>query len=302
MNTLLILRMKALCATTTFALLMSSATAQTITNTQANAALPPSETANSATLVQPVQSLEDFNLKIKTLYPSTRFDSVARTPVPNLYEVVIGKSIAYIDASGKYFMFGHLYDMQTQTDMTALRMEAITRVDFASLPLGDAIKTVRGNGARKLAVFSDPDCPYCKVLEKNLLGMTDVTIYTFLYPLAGLHPQARAKAIGIWCAKDKRAAWDNVMVKGQPAPQGQCDHPLDRNAALGASMKIQGTPMLISADGRQMPGAVAADALNNWLNQTKVSAASSTSASPTVKTTTVNVPSLPVPASKAGVQ
>lgn len=212
-------------------------------------------------------SLADFNVRLKTLYPNTQFASVSQTPVPGLFEVVINKNIAYIDASGKHFLFGHLYDMTTQTDLTAIQLEKMSRVDFSQLPLADAIKTVRGNGSRKIAVFSDPDCPYCKQLEQSLAGLTNVTIYTFLYPLAQLHPQAKAKSIAVWCAKDRRAAWDNLMINNKQAPAAQCDHPLDRIAKVGQSMQIRGTPMIIAGDGRQQPGALPLEALEKWLAQ-----------------------------------
>ena len=107
---------------------------------------------------------------------------------------------SYVDASGQYFMFGHLYDMKAQRDLTAERKDTMTRIDFASLPLTDALTEVRGNGKRTLVIFSDPDCPYCKKLEADIANLSDVTTHTFLMPIASLHPQARAKAISVWCA------------------------------------------------------------------------------------------------------
>jgi thiol:disulfide interchange protein DsbC len=216
-------------------------------------------------------SLADFNLRLKALYPNTQFASVSQTPVAGLFEVQINKNIAYIDASGKHFLFGHLYDMTTQTDLTAIQLEKMNRVDFSQLNLNDAIKTVKGNGARKIAVFSDPDCGYCKQLEQTLAGATDVTIYTFLYPLAQIHPQAKAKAIAVWCAKDRGQAWANLMINNKQAPQVQCDHPLDRIAKVGQTMGIRGTPLLIASDGRQQPGALPLEALEKWLAQSSPS-------------------------------
>ena len=118
--------------------------------------------------------------RLKDLYPATRIERVQTSEIPVLYEVTMGKNSAYTDATGRYFIFGHLYDMKTQRDLTAERMGKLQRIDFSRLPLGDAIKTVRGKGERVLAVFSDPDCPYCKRLEAELDKLDNVTLYIFL--------------------------------------------------------------------------------------------------------------------------
>src|SRR5262245_62965999 len=97
--------------------------------------------------------------RLKMLYPNTEVTQVAPSALAGLWEVVLGRNVAYTDATGRYFLFGHLYDMSAQRDLTAERQESLQRIDFSSLPLEDAIKTVRGKGSRVMAVFSDPDCP-----------------------------------------------------------------------------------------------------------------------------------------------
>jgi thiol:disulfide interchange protein DsbC len=218
--------------------------------------------------------------KLKSLYPSTTISSVRVSALPNLFEVVIGKSVAYVDMSGKYFLFGHLYDMATQTDITAQRLDQLSQVDFSTLPLQDAIKTVRGTGARKIAIFSDPDCPFCKVLEKNLVSLNDVTIYTFLFPIAQLHPTAKNKALNIWCSKNKNATWEDTMLRNAAPAAAQCDHPLDRNIALAAKLGINGTPTLIAADGRLAPGAMPSEQIEAWLAGPLRTAAATTKVTP----------------------
>jgi thiol:disulfide interchange protein DsbC len=151
--------------------------------------------------------------RLQSLYPATRFGEVNTTPWPGVFEVIMGANLAYVDESGQYFLFGHLFDMKAQRDLTAERKDAQTRVDFAALPLTDAVKDVRGNGARTLAIFSDPDCPYCLKLETEIKSLTDVTIYTFLMPIASLHPGARSKAIAVWCSRDRIAAWHALMLR-----------------------------------------------------------------------------------------
>jgi thiol:disulfide interchange protein DsbC len=216
--------------------------------------------------------------RLQRLYPATHFGVVNPTSWPGVYEVLMGANIAYVDESGQYFLFGHLYDMKAQRDVTAERKDSIAQIDFASLPLSDAIKEVRGNGARVLAIFSDPDCPYCKRLESDLRPLTDVTLYTFLMPIASLHPSARDKAVAIWCAKDRVAAWDATMRQDQALPHAECPHPIDRNIALGERLGIVGTPTIVAADGRVLPGAASKEQIEAWL--TRSTASAQTAASP----------------------
>lgn len=198
----------------------------------------------------------DVEGRLKELYPATKISAVRESPVPGVYEVVMGRNVAYSDESGRYMIFGHLYDMQAQRDLTAEVKDELNKIDVAALPIADAIKTVRGNGKRTLYVFSDPDCPYCKRLEAELAKLNDVTIYTFLYPLVGLHPDARRKAEAIWCATDRAKAWQTFMSSGTLPDHTACDNPIERNLRLGESLGINGTPTIVFADGRIAPGAL----------------------------------------------
>jgi len=209
---------------------------------------------------------------LQSLYPSTRFGAINATPWPGVFEVAMGSNLAYVDQSGQYFLFGHLYDMKSQRDITAERKDLLTRIDFDTLPLLDAIREVRGDGSRVLAIFSDPDCPYCQKLESDLRSLTDVTIYTFLMPLVSLHPAAHSKAVSIWCAKERIAAWQATMWRGESIPQADCPHPVDRNVALGERLGINGTPTLISVDGRMLPGAASKDQIEAWLQRSNIGA------------------------------
>lgn len=206
--------------------------------------------------------------RLRELYPNTQFSTVSDSPVAGIFEVVMGRNIAYTDERGRYFLFGHLFDMPAQRDLTAEHKDELARIDFSQLPLKDAIKTVHGAGSRVVAVFSDPDCPYCRKLEPELAKVDDVTIYTFLMPLAELHPDARNKAISIWCGPDRVKAWSALMLRNQNPSSANCDHPVDRNVALGERYQITGTPTLVSADGRVMPGAASAAQIEAWLAKT----------------------------------
>lgn len=195
---------------------------------------------------------------IQGTYPKVKVESVTKTPYAGLYEVFIDGQIIYADENFTYFIAdGRLVDAKTRKELTSSRLDELTKVDFDALPLDKAIKVVRGNGSRKMVVFSDPDCPYCKKLEKEgLLSLTDVTIYTFLYPLEGLHPDAGNKARAIWCSPDKAKAWSDWALNGQlPKGSASCDAPLDKIAALGRKLGVTSTPTLIFSDGKRILGA-----------------------------------------------
>ncbi|UNW11126.1 DsbC family protein (plasmid) [Acinetobacter indicus] len=206
----------------------------------------------------------EANLKKK--YPATNFTQISSTPVKGIYEVIMGKNVAYTDVEGRYFIFGNLYDMQTQQDITSSTDKPI-KTTFPSQHLADAIKEVKGNGSRKLVVFSDPDCPYCARLEENLLTLDNVTIYTFLYPLEQIHPTAKSTAISIWCAEDRVKAYSDYMISKIKPTVKSCANPLDRNIQLGGSYGVQGTPTLIFEDGTLLAGAMPKEAIEEQLQK-----------------------------------
>lgn len=209
---------------------------------------------NAYAVTEPTAS--EIVTKLKEIYPSTQIDAVRPTPISGIYEVMMGKNIGYTNSDGRYFLFGHMFDMQTQQDLTQAQLDQLNAVNFSELPLKDAVKTVHGKGERIVAVFSDPDCPYCKKLEGELVELKNVTIYTFLMPLEGLHPQAVAKAKAIWCSKNPSATMHDYMVENiQPNGKTDCSNPIERNIQLGQKLSINGTPTLLFTSGRVMPGA-----------------------------------------------
>lgn len=201
-------------------------------------------------------------------FADAKVQSVQKTSYGGLYEVLMDGQLFYTDEKVGYFLVGNLIDANTQHNVTEARMRDLMRVKFDSLPLESAIKQVKGNGKRKLAVFSDPDCPYCRKLEAELAKVTDVTVYTFLYPIASLHPNAGDKVKAVWCAPDRAKAWDDLMQKGTVPPVGaSCDTaPLAKIAELGGKLKVNGTPTIIFADGLRVPGMVPAAQLEKFLN------------------------------------
>lgn len=186
-----------------------------------------------------------------------KIDEVIKSPVPGLWEVRLGTDIVYTDEAGNYLIQGTLIDTKTKTDLTQARIDKLTAIDFASLPLKDAMLIRQGSGARKVVVFADPNCGYCKRLEKDLLALKDVSIYTFLLPILG--PDSTVKSKDIWCAKEPAKAWRAWMVDGQTPAKfaGTCDSAaLERNTEMGKKYKVNGTPALVFEDGSRAPGAI----------------------------------------------
>ncbi|MDZ7866894.1 DsbC family protein [Acidovorax sp.] len=186
-----------------------------------------------------------------------QIDEVSPTAMQGLYEVRIGTDVFYTDAKGNYLIQGELIDTKARRNLTEDRIAKITAVDFSALPIKDAFTIVRGDGKRKVAVFEDPNCGYCKRFERDMQKVDNVTVYLFLYPI--LSPDSAEKSRNIWCAKDKVAAWQDMMVRDKNPAPASCDtNALQRNLAFGKKHKITGTPTLIFADGIRVPGAIGA--------------------------------------------
>lgn len=196
---------------------------------------------------------------VEGAYPKFKVESVTKTPFAGLYEVFMAGQIIYTDDKMTFLIAeGRLVDPKTKKDITGERLDELTKIDFSSLPLEQAIKVVKGNGSRKLVVFSDVDCPYCKRLERNeLANITDVTIYTYLYPLQQLHPDAPAKSKAIWCAPNRVAAWQDWIMNDQlpKAASNSCPVPLEKVADLAKKIGVTSTPTLIFSNGKRMMGA-----------------------------------------------
>lgn len=204
-----------------------------------------------------------------------KIDEVRPTPMKGLYEVRIGTDLFYADATGNYVIQGELIDTKARRNLTEDRINRLTAVDFGELPLKDAFTIVRGDGKRKVAVFEDPNCGYCKRFERDLQNVDNVTVYLFLYPI--LSPDSAEKSRNVWCAKDKAGAWLDLMVRDKPAPASSCDTTaIQRNLAFGRKYKITGTPTLIFANGTRIPGAIGAQEVEKRLAEAASSETSGT--------------------------
>jgi thiol:disulfide interchange protein DsbC len=213
--------------------------------------------------------VEDRLIKVLTeRLQGLQVESIRKLPQADLYEVIYnGRRIFYTDANGELGLFGNLLDLKTRTNLTEQRQHELNVVDFSKLPLDKAIKKVKGDGSRKIAVFTDPDCPFCKRLENELKKVDNVTVYIFLLPLEQLHPDAPRKARAVWCAPEPVAAWDALMMEGKepPAAAESCKDPIADIARLAEEYSIQGTPGLIFSNGRLVPGAIGAKEIEGLL-------------------------------------
>jgi thiol:disulfide interchange protein DsbC len=199
-------------------------------------------------------------------YPDIPVESVSRTPMPGIYEVFAGGEVFYADENVNYLIVrGRMIDVARKSDLTDERLRVLTAVKFDQLPLDLAFRRVNGNGSRKLAYFSDPNCPYCKKIEPDLIRLENATIYIFLYPVLGQDSQEKSKAV--WCSKDRVKAWDEMMLRGTPPKTaGTCNTPIDKILAFGRQKGITGTPTLFLANGQRVTGAIPMDQLKKLVD------------------------------------
>src|SRR5438552_613651 len=206
-------------------------------------------------------------------FPGAEIRYVAKSPYFGLYEALLGDQMVYTDAKANQILVGSVYDVATKQNLTEAKVRKINRVAFDKLPLDLAFTRVKGNGERKLVIFSDADCPFCHRLENELKNLDNVTIYTFLFPIDQLHPDSARKSKQIWCAPDKVKAWDDFFASGKvPDNAGDCGDPVAKTQALGESMKINATPPLVLADGTIVPGALPLAQIEKQLADSEVEA------------------------------
>jgi thiol:disulfide interchange protein DsbC len=196
-------------------------------------------------------------------------DEISKTPMDGLFEVrVNGTEVFYTDAEGNFLIQGSVFDTKARTNLTEVRTNKLSAIDFAALPLKDAFTIVRGNGKRKIAVFEDPNCGYCKRYEREMQKVDNATFYMFLYPILG--PDSVTKSNNLWCAKDKAKAWQDYMVRDQAIAPATCDtSALNRNVEFGKKYKITGTPTMFFIDGTRVPGAIDAAQVEKLLASAK---------------------------------
>jgi len=219
----------------------------------------------TASLVATAQEATIRKNLIERLPNLPRIDEIRPSPMPGLWEVRLNHSdILYTDRHGNFLIQGSLFDTRSRTDLTEQRLDQLTAIDFKDLPLRDAFTIVRGNGKRQMALFSDPNCGYCKRLERDLLQVDNVTVHVFLYPILG--QDSAEKSRNIWCARDKAKAYLDWMLREVTPPSASCDaSAIGRSVEFGRKHRITGTPAVFFVDGTRVPGAISPDRIERLL-------------------------------------
>lgn len=216
----------------------------------------------------PAAQVKALQQKLSQRVPSLPpIESVRTTPLAGVFEIKVGNAVLYSDAAGEYLIEGHILETRTQRDLTAARLEDINRVDFDNFPFKDAVTWKTGTGKRRLVVFADPNCGYCKQLERELRKVKDLTVHTLLIPILG--DDSRTKADNIWCGKDRTATWSDWMLNNTvPARAfGQCATPVQRNLALAQRLGVNGTPAMFFEDGTRLASAAPVATIEQRLSQ-----------------------------------
>ena len=209
----------------------------------------------------------DVKRAFEARHPGVKVEKVTKTPYGGLYEIFVQGDVVYTDEKADYLFIGRVIDARTRIDLTERRLDELTAVKWSDLPLDQAVKTVRGNGKRIMAVFSDPHCPACRQLDTALQEVTDATIYTFLFPV--IHPELRKHSEAIWCSKDpSQAYFDLALRRKVPEASANCPTPIDKNLALGQKLRVNSTPTLFFKDGRRVRGWRNAEQLSAILDET----------------------------------
>lgn len=209
----------------------------------------------------PVSADPAVKKAFETRYPEIKVESVTKSGFGNLWEIYAGGDVIYTDDKVTFLLVGNLIDVKTRENVTEARMRKLTAIKFNELPLEQAVKTVIGNGSRRLAVFSDPYCGYCKRFEPDILGLKDVTIYTYLYPI--IRPESVPVSKKVWCSKDRVKAWQDLMLRSvDPTAPPTCDNPIDQVVELGRRLRVTGTPTTFFEDGERIAGALTRDMID----------------------------------------
>ncbi|MEO6748231.1 MAG: DsbC family protein [Casimicrobiaceae bacterium] len=235
------------------------------------AAQPASPAAQPASTMAP--EMANIRKLVEQRVPGMEVRSITKTGIAGLYEVLADDRIVYVDPAVNYLFMGSIYDLSSKQNLTDERYRKLNRIAFDSLPFEQSFKRVRGDGSRRVAMFSDADCPFCARIEKEMGSMTNVTIYTFPFPIDSLHPNSALKSRQIWCSADRGKAWDDWFSNRKlPDNKGDCANPVAANQALGEKLHISATPTLVFADGSVVPGALPLAQLEQMLAKAEIDA------------------------------
>ena len=217
-------------------------------------------------------SQESIKQELAKKYPEVKVERITKTAYGNLYEIFSGGEIFYTDDKATFLLLGNLIDTSTKTNISEARLQKLTAINFNDLPFDQAIKLVRGNGSRRMAIFEDPNCGYCKKFEQDVNTLDNITVYIFAYPILAQDSIDKSKAV--WCSTDRLKAWQDLMLREKPpTAKGTCDNPIDKVVALGRKMNVTGTPTTFFEDGERISGALPKDRIEAKLVAAKAAPA-----------------------------
>ncbi len=188
--------------------------------------------------------------------PDVTPDRIAPSPIPGLYELVIGTQVVYITGDGRLALQGRLLDLEQGTDLTEPVISDARLKLLAAIPEEKmVIFEPEGEVKHTLTTFTDIDCPYCRRLhaEMGQLNASGIRVRYMLYPRAGPKSESYRKAVDVWCAEDRNAAMTRAKA-GQPLPRGDCDNPVLKHMELGVALGLTGTPYSITETGETVSG------------------------------------------------
>jgi thiol:disulfide interchange protein DsbC len=199
-----------------------------------------------------------------------QLESVQKAPFADLYEVVVrgpdGLMVYYVDSKATVIIAGQVIDAKTGRNLTEERQRALNRVKWESLPFDLAITSKRGTGRRKIAILSDPNCPYCKRFEEDLAKLDDITVH--ILPFAVIKPESVRQAKAVWCSKDRVKAWNDLMFRRiEPQAPTDCDNPIDKLVEIGRRLGANSTPTWFLENGERYSGALPLEKVRNLLDQ-----------------------------------
>jgi len=210
-----------------------------------------------ASIITTLAAHADFAQDIIDRFPGAAGAKIERA-FPGFWAVVKDNEVVFIRDDLSVLINGEVVDLASNKSLTAQFREANKpKINIGEFNVKDSIRF--GSGSRRLFVFTDPDCPYCRQIEAEFDKLKNVEVFVFLFPLVSLHPAARVVSESIWCNHDRASAWKSYLQQGKIPPFATCDNPISRNLALGERLKIQGTPALIFEDGTVVPGLIPAD-------------------------------------------
>lgn len=209
----------------------------------------------------------DVLKRVRERFPQSYVEQVFATPYPGIYEVLMDNKLFYTDEQVTFALVGNLIDIKTSQNLTRERLRKLTAIEWKDLPLELAVKKVKGDGSRQLAVFSDPMCPHCVNLERELAKVTNVTVYTFLYPIERLHKGATERSRAVWCSSDRAKAWDDLVLNRIEPKARPCPDPIRKVEELGTRLKVTVTPTLIFGDGTVITGGIPAQQIEKHLTE-----------------------------------